>query len=141
MSEAQGLRAGSAYVCAERLVKANLYRLKCLWYNECRYKMTDLQRQFVEHCIETDDVHSFYTWDVWERLRLRVLAIDHRECQRCKYVYHRQRAATVVHHRQHLRQHPELALSIWYTDAQGKKHRNLESLCAACHDEVHPEKD
>lgn len=103
-------------------------------------KMTDLQRQFVEHCIETDDIHSFYTWDVWERLRLRVLAIDHRECQRCKYVYHRQRAATVVHHRQHLRQHPELALSIWYTDAQGKKHRNLESLCASCHDEVHPEK-
>ena len=62
--------------------------------------MTDLQRQFIEHCIETDDVHSFYTWDVWERLRLRVLAIDHNECQRCKYVYHRQRAATVVHHRQ-----------------------------------------
>ena len=38
--------------------------------------------------------------------------------------------ATVVHHRVHLKDAPELAL----TDS------NLESICAACHEHEHEEK-
>ena len=110
--------------------------ITCLGVN----RVTDAERAFIDKCIATNDTHAFYTSKRWEALRQQVLRIDHDECQRCKNMYHRHRPATVVHHRQHLREHPELALSIWYTDATGKKHRNLESLCAPCHDEVHPEK-
>ena len=81
----------------------------------------------------------FYGTSAWKRCREAALRRDHGLCQRClregrRAVDARGRSvpvlATVVHHKQHLDAHPELALVL----------DNLESLCDRCHDLAHPEK-
>lgn len=79
--------------------------------------------------------HVFYTWGEWLDIRAAVLKLDHHECQRCRTVYHRYRRATMVHHIQHLKDRPDLALNVWY-----KGQRQLVSLCYGCHEEEHPER-
>jgi hypothetical protein len=47
----------------------------------------------------------------------------------------------IVHHVQHLEDHPELALADVYTDAHGVELRQLVSVCRDCHETVcHPER-
>lgn len=72
---------------------------------------------------------AFYQTPQWKRKRRQILERDHWTCQECRRhgTYAR---ATVVHHRVHLKDAPELAL----TDS------NLESICAACHEHEHEEK-
>lgn len=103
--------------------------------------MTDYEIAYVQQCILDDDVHRFYTWTPWIHLRDYVLKdLDKGECQLCKQ-RGRHRRATHVHHVNHLRDHPELALEIWYTDIKtGEKKRQLISLCRWCHEEQHPER-
>ena len=100
--------------------------------------MTKQYFEYVSQCIR-DDVHRFYIWRRWIRARKAVLKLDKGECQKCK-AKGRYRRATMVHHVNHLRQHPELALDIWYIDDEGKQKRQLISLCDECHDEEHPER-
>ena len=72
---------------------------------------------------------AFYHTTEWQRARGKALKRDHGMCQRCRregwYT-----KATTVHHLKHLRDAPELALTM----------ENLESLCAACHEREHPER-
>lgn len=96
--------------------------------------MTKSEIAYVEKCI-SEDIHCFYTWSLWERIRKQVLEMDKHECQDCKEKG-RYTKATTVHHNQYVRKYPELALEIWYT-FQGKKYRNLVSLCHNCHEERH----
>ena len=70
---------------------------------------------------------------------MEVLALDHYECQYCK-AKGRYRRAKVVHHVNHLRDRPDLALSIWFRDAKGIRRRQLISTCWDCHEEQHPER-
>ena len=95
--------------------------------------MTEKQ---IREWIAEGNLHAFYTSPEWERLRAEVLADDHYECQR-----HKARGwyapANTVHHVNHLRKHPELALCKTYVDADGIVQRNLVSLCHACHEEIH----
>lgn len=83
--------------------------------------------------LNAGDGHAFYSWPEWRRLRREVLKLDNRECQVCKRrgVYSR---AVIVHHVQHLRDRPELALSV-YDGGQ----RQLEAVCKSCHEALHPE--
>lgn len=83
--------------------------------------------------IKTGNEAAFYHWPEWERLRLEVLRMDQFECQKCKN-RGKYRAATIVHHVKHLRNRPDLALSIW----DGEE-RQLMSVCKSCHEEEHPE--
>lgn len=77
---------------------------------------------------------QFYSWPEWKELRPYVLEkLDHSECQICK-AKGRYRKATIVHHVKHLRERPDLALSIW----DGEK-RQLLSVCKQCHEDEHPE--
>lgn len=78
----------------------------------------------------------FYRWPEWEHTRAAVLEMDHHECQLCK-ARHRYRKAVIVHHVQHLRDRPDLALSIMNPDTG---ERQLISLCRACHELQHPER-
>lgn len=78
----------------------------------------------------------FYRWPEWERTRASVLALDHHECQLCK-ARHRYRKAILVHHVQHLKDRPDLALSVTDPDTGT---RQLISLCRACHELQHPER-
>lgn len=72
--------------------------------------------------------HAFYHTMVWRKKRVEILKRDHYACARCRAQGKYTRAVT-VHHVKHLRDCPELAL----TDS------NLQALCAACHEEMHPE--
>lgn len=65
----------------------------------------------------------------WRAKAQRILKRDGYACQECKR-YGRMKEATTVHHIKHVDEYPELA---WDS-------RNLISLCAACHNKMHPEK-
>ena len=71
----------------------------------------------------------FYKTREWGQKRLEILERDNHECQRCKSLglYSK---AECVHHIKHLEDCPELAL----------ENDNLQSLCLACHNIVHPER-
>lgn len=96
--------------------------------------MTEGQLLKLREKIETDNVDSFYHWKDWERLRKEVLRMDHYECQICKS-RGRYRRADIVHHVKHLKDRPDLALSVW----DGEE-RQLFSVCKRCHEELHPER-
>ena len=99
--------------------------------------MTKKEKEYVEYCLATDPV-LFYHWNKWEKKRREILALDKFECQNCKNKYHRYRKANTVHHVNHLKDRPELALSTWYTEpVTHKRRRQLISLCHDCHEEVH----
>lgn len=84
--------------------------------------------------IESGCVDNFYHWPEWEKLRATVLSLDHYECQYCK-AKGKYKKAVVVHHVKHLKDRPDLALSIW-----DHEERQLVSLCKTCHEEAHPER-
>lgn len=96
--------------------------------------MTETEIVYVRECIRTD-IHKFYTWSKWLRIRQQVLNMDKTECQDCK-LHGKYTKATTVHHQQYVKSHPELSLEIWYT-FQGKRYRNLVSLCHDCHEARH----
>lgn len=90
--------------------------------------------------IKSDNIHPFYICKEWLQTRSNVLKIDKNECQICKEKG-RYTKAELVHHVNHLKKSPELALSIWYVDADGNKKRNLISVCKDCHEtECHPDR-
>lgn len=99
--------------------------------------MTRNEKEWVRHCVETD-AHLFYNSQRWLNKRAEVLALDKFECQTCRKKYHRFRPATTVHHVNHLKARPDLALETWYRDpATHEEKRNLISLCHDCHEEAH----
>lgn len=83
--------------------------------------------------LDAGSEHEFYSWTEWRKLRRDVLTLDNHECQECRRrgVYFR---ASIVHHVQHLRDRPDLALSIYDGDK-----RQLEAVCKRCHEALHPE--
>lgn len=86
--------------------------------------------------IETGSSDDFYDWIDWKKIRASVLKFDNFECQICKE-RGRQKPAVIVHHVKHLRDRPDLALSVFDPDSGA---RQLISLCRACHEEQHPER-
>lgn len=77
----------------------------------------------------------WYNGAAWEHMRQAVLKMDHYECQRCK-ARGRYRKAEIVHHVKHLKDRPDLALSIYDPDTGD---RQLISVCKQCHEDLHPE--
>lgn len=72
---------------------------------------------------------DFYHSSKWIRKRSHILRRDKYMCQECRK-YGKMTPATYVHHIEHLEDRPDLAL----VDS------NLESVCLACHNKLHPEK-
>lgn len=83
---------------------------------------------------------KFYDSREWKQLREEVKRRDNYECQECKRnglvkidtneyseKARRKKIQLVVHHKQELEEHPELALEI----------DNLETLCVECHNREH----
>lgn len=77
----------------------------------------------------------FYSWPEWKSKRAEVLQLDRNECQHCK-AKGRYKRGTIVHHVKHLRERPDLALSITDPDTG---ERQLVTVCKSCHEEEHPE--
>lgn len=85
--------------------------------------------------IQSGKLYLFYSWSVWEKLRADVLRMDHYECQMCK-MQGKYRKASIVHHVKHLKDRPDLALSVYDPETN---ERQLVSVCKKCHEELHPE--
>ena len=80
----------------------------------------------------------FYSWSEWagtDGVRQAVLKLDNCECQICK-ARGKYSRGSIVHHVKHLRERPDLALSIFDPDTG---ERQLVTVCKACHEEEHPE--
>lgn len=92
--------------------------------------------QWIRELIAIGRLYRFYKTEEWRGLRQLVLDRSHNECERC-----RERGvpkmATTVHHVMEVKDRPDLALSLTYTDREGAVHRQLVALCDACHNEVH----
>lgn len=91
---------------------------------------------WIRQLIKADTVELFYFTDDWKELRQDVLDDLHNECQGClkKGDYTR---ADCVHHVNEVRKRPDLALSKFYTDEEGKQQRQLIPLCNKCHNIAH----
>lgn len=86
--------------------------------------------------IASGTARGFYDWADWVRVREFVFSMDNWECQHCKSLG-RYRRAKLVHHVKHLKNRPDLALSVFDPDTG---QRQLVSLCRACHEDEHPER-
>ena len=101
--------------------------------------ITDLVA-YINRLIQEDKLYKFYKSREWRQLRQEVLDDEHNECVNCREKYGRITAAVTVHHVNHVKDRPDLALSRYYTDINGEQQPNLVALCGRCHNEVHPEK-
>lgn len=90
----------------------------------------------IRELIASGDMFAFYNDRYWRKLSKKIIREHHKECLMCK-AEHRLTRATLVHHVMHLREHPELAYSRTYTDADGKEHIQLMPLCHDCHERIH----
>ena len=77
----------------------------------------------------------WYNSSDWGTVREAVKRMDHCECLVCKAMG-RHSPARVVHHVKHLRDRPDLALSIYDPDTG---ERQLICVCKQCHELLHPE--
>lgn len=94
---------------------------------------------YIRRLIKQNHIERFYLTDDWKEMRKDVIEENHNECFKCK---ERGKITTAecVHHVLHVKDRPDLALSKYYTDAEGMKHIQLMPLCNACHNIEHPEK-
>lgn len=97
--------------------------------------MTKQQERQLRQWVAEGKEQRFYTMAAWKHAREATLRLDRYECQKCK-ARGRYTKAVLVHHVKHLKDQPELALSL-YDPETGK--RQLISLCKRCHEEEHPD--
>lgn len=122
-------------------------------FNE--YVSAAIRRATMEHAVPTGPVPSmtpdkltrlmallsagkenvWYNSGDWKAVKAAVRKIDHDDCLICKTMG-RRHAARIVHHVKHLRDRPDLALSIYDPDTGV---RQLISVCKDCHEMLHPE--
>lgn len=91
--------------------------------------------KILQRCAETGDYAPFYGTADWKAIEAQVRKLDHNECQLCR-ARGRYRRGYIVHHRKHLCDFPELALSIFVPETG---ERNLVTVCKRCHEDEHPE--
>lgn len=104
--------------------------------------------KWLKQLIADNQLEKFYHCSEWIKVAAQVKALDNNECQQCK------RAGRVTtaghssggagkpvqmsaHHWMEVKKYPELALSIWYEDADGIRRRNIEYVCETCHNMIH----
>ena len=92
--------------------------------------------RWIRELIITDRVQLFYQTKEWKELRQEVLYENHYECAECKKKGKYTRA-DCVHHINEVRHRPDLALSKYYTDIEGKQQKQLIPLCNECHNIIH----
>lgn len=97
--------------------------------------MSEAQLRRLVTLLNTGRENVWYNSEPWRSTRETVLRADRYECQRCK-ARGRYSKATIVHHVKHLKDRPDLALSLYDPDTG---ERQLVSVCKRCHEELHPE--
>ena len=94
-----------------------------------------MRTEYIQSLIDEGREVLFYSSTAWRELRAKVMKLDHYECQLCKSKG-RYRRGVLVHHVKHLRDRPDLALSVYDPDTG---ERQLVTVCKKCHEEQHPE--
>lgn len=84
---------------------------------------------WIYNLMQSNNLRRFYKSKLWRKLRSEVLKENNYECQVCKHKG-KYSKAYIVHHILHVKDRPELALT----------KANLMSVCAECHNILHPEK-
>lgn len=79
--------------------------------------------------INKDTLIKFYKTKEWRAVRDKRRQLDNYECQECKR-NGKYSKLDVVHHKQHVKDQPSMALML----------SNTEGLCHKCHNKEHPEK-
>jgi len=103
--------------------------------------------KWINELIRDGELWKFYKSEEWIRLKSRVLTEQHHECQICKRSgivtrYDegqdgKRKLISTVHHVNHVRAHPDLALSRYYTGRDGEWRDNLIAICKKCHNRIH----
>lgn len=104
-----------------------------------RIMITKSDLQKLNDLIASGNEHRFYLWTKWKHLAKYVREeIDHGECQMCKAEGKSgtKNGVLIVHHVKHLKERPDLALSL-HDPETGE--RQLVTLCKRHHEEMHPE--
>ena len=97
--------------------------------------MDTVNAKWIKQLIEEDKLYKFYKSRQWLDVKEKMLKMHHYECQWCKKKGKITKAVT-VHHVQHVKKYPELALSEYYI-YKGRQQQNLIPLCHDCHDRSH----
>lgn len=98
-------------------------------------KISPTRLDILRRLIDQGSEARFYWWPQWQETRAAVLKMDNYECQICK-ARGRYSRGSIVHHVKHLRERPDLALSVYDPDTG---ERQLVTVCKACHEKEHPE--
>lgn len=101
----------------------------------CRKVICVYTTDQIRELIASGRAEDFYKDWYWRTLALKIIREHHNECLLCK-AERRLTRAKLVHHVKHLKQHPELAYSRTYKDADGE-HIQLMPLCRDCHERIH----
>lgn len=98
-------------------------------------------KKWIDDLIAENKLWQFYKSKEWLALKAKVLKVNHYECAECRKqgtitrydigADGRKRKLSTVHHIVHVRDNPALALT----------ESNLEPVCKACHNKLHPEKN
>jgi len=100
-------------------------------------KSTEELVVWISRLIKENRLEEFYHWWPWRKLSKHVrYELDHNECQICK-MHGKYSKADSVHHVKKVKEHPELAMSLYYVDEHGEKQRQLISICEQCHNIEH----
>lgn len=79
-----------------------------------------------------DEPVRFYGSKDWDKVSAMVRKADHYQCVLCGSA----RRPLIVHHVKHLKDRPDLALSLRDPDTG---ERQLITVCKRCHEKLHPE--
>ena len=102
------------------------------------YLTPEALRRWIPELVREGRLYRFYQTPEFRALRAQVLAAAHGECEDCRAMSPaRITRATTVHHDREVKRCPELALSLYWLDRHGKKHRQLWALCEDCHNRRH----
>ncbi|MCD8384619.1 MAG: HNH endonuclease [Clostridiales bacterium] len=95
-------------------------------------------RRWIPALAAEGKLYRFYKSPEFRQLRADVLRAAHWECEDCRARSPSAiRPAVTVHHDRPVRQYPELALSWYWVDEHGQKHKQLWALCEDCHNRRH----
>lgn len=86
--------------------------------------------------IINDDTSAFYNDRTWRKLSKKVIKNGNEDCVECRKMG-KVSKATLTHHVNELKDRPDLAYSLTYTDENGEVKPQLIPLCHDCHDRVH----
>lgn len=96
-------------------------------------------------------LYKFYKSPEWTALAASVMDDHHHECEDCaakgawvetgsgwtRSKTRFLRRAETVHHDFEVRRHPDMALTRWVADENGKQKEVLHAICNLCHNERH----